>query len=200
MQFAARNGLGYRMKVEDPEQAAGIFALGRGRVASDVVVSEVPRPMEFGRYQHVTGLREMAALLARYAERPVDLEIIQNRLCFFAKKPFVTTDPDSWRWSFPCSSTPPYAARRLVALLAVRGQVDELERQVAAGTFDCRYVVQLAPSQVIAAAAAPTTVASSTSRTLTSEWTLSGRRTTGNMATSVAVVRVDHARESKIQR
>ncbi|WP_370936996.1 hypothetical protein [Amycolatopsis sp. cg13] len=172
MQFAARNGLSYHWAVENPEQAAGIFAVGTRRAAGDVVAFDQPRPMEFGWYQHVTGTREVAAerwhyattpldaklphlllnsrakrtgvltsgtndalghpdltgpgttvfsvsgpfgrareiqaildralfspdLLDRYTARPVHIEIVRNRLYLFARKPFVTTDPDDWRW------------------------------------------------------------------------------------------------------
>jgi len=172
MQFATRNGLGYRGKIENPEQAAGIFSRGTQRAAADVVTFDRPRPMEFGVYRHVTGPREMAAeawcyattpldaklphlllnsrakrtgtmtggpddalgqpdltgpgtavfsvsgpfgrapqiqavldrtlfapdLLARYTARPVHIEIVRNQLYLFARKPFVTTDPDDWRW------------------------------------------------------------------------------------------------------
>ncbi|MGM1058389.1 hypothetical protein [Saccharothrix sp. Mg75] len=172
MQFAARNGMGYRMKVNNPEQPAGVFDVGNNRCAVDVVTIEGPRPMEIGQHRYVAGYRgaetyhlgyattpldahlphllliprakgtgvphvsggaslgnpdlrgpgteafkvfgpfgragEIQALLdrtlfssdllARYAERPVHIEIVQNRLYFFSPKPLSTTDPEIWRW------------------------------------------------------------------------------------------------------
>ncbi|PSL57091.1 hypothetical protein B0I31_10268 [Saccharothrix carnea] len=172
MQFAARNGMGYRMKVRDPEQPAGVFDIGNNRCAVDVVNIEGPRPMEIGQYHYTagyhgaetyhlgyattpldahlphllltsrakgTGVRHMSGgatlgnpdlrgpgteaftvsgpfgrageiqalldrtlfspdLLARYAERPVNIEIVKNRLYFFSPKPLSTTDPETWRW------------------------------------------------------------------------------------------------------
>ena len=172
MQFATRNGMGYRMKVKDPEQLAGVFEVGNNRCAVDVVSIEGPRPMEIGQYRYTagyrgaetyhlgyattpldahlphlllvsrakgTGVRHMGGgaslgnpdlrgpgteafkvfgpfgrageiqalldrtlfspdLLARYAERPVHIELVENRLYFFSPKPLSTTDPDTWRW------------------------------------------------------------------------------------------------------
>ncbi|MBB5960470.1 hypothetical protein FHS29_007094 [Saccharothrix tamanrassetensis] len=172
MQFAARNGMGYRMKVKDPEHPAGVFDIGVNRCAVDVVSIEAPRPMEIGQYSYTAGYhnaetfhwgyatvpldanlphlrlnsrakgmgtvhesgkvtlghpdlrgpgtkafsvsgpfgraREIQTLLdrtlfssdllARYAERPVHIEVVENRLYFFSPKPLSTTDPDTWRW------------------------------------------------------------------------------------------------------
>ncbi|MCE6995390.1 hypothetical protein LZG04_11305 [Saccharothrix sp. S26] len=172
MQFAARNGMGYRMKVKDPEHPAGIFDIGINRYAVDVVSIEDPRPMEIGQYGYSAGYHngeprrwgyattpldanlphlvlksrakrtgamigsgedtlgqpelrgpgtdvfsisgpfgrvgEIQALLdrtlfspdllARYAERPVHIEIVENRLYFFSPEPLSTTDPGTWRW------------------------------------------------------------------------------------------------------
>ncbi len=171
MQFAARNGMGYRMKVKDPEHPAGIFDVGINRCAVDVVTIEDPRPMEIGQYGYSAGYRNgeprrwgyattpldadlthlvlksrakrMGAmvesgkdplgqpdlhgpgteafsvsgpfgrageihalldrtlfspdLLARYAELPVHIEIVENRLYFFSPEPLSTTDPGTWR-------------------------------------------------------------------------------------------------------
>ncbi|MFT7834880.1 hypothetical protein Q5530_01860 [Saccharothrix sp. BKS2] len=171
MRFAGRNGLGYRMKVKDPEQPAGIFYIGINRCASDVVGINGPRPVEVGQYSYTAGYRngetyrwgyattpldadlphlvlnsrakrtgtvtasggdslgrldlrgpgaeafsvsgpfgrtpEIQALLdrtlfspdllARYAERPVHIELVENRLYFFSPEPLSTTDPDTWR-------------------------------------------------------------------------------------------------------
>ena len=172
MRFAARNGMGYRMKVEDPEQPAGVFHTGTSRCAVDVVSIEGPRPVEIGQHTYLAGhhnaepfrwgyattpldadlphlllnsrakrmgrvnesgkdslghpdlrgpgaeafsvsgpygrAREIQALLdrtlfspdllARYAERPVHIELVENRLYFFSPEPLSTTDPDTWRW------------------------------------------------------------------------------------------------------
>ncbi|MEU4803812.1 hypothetical protein [Actinosynnema sp. NPDC023587] len=172
MRFAARNGLGYRMKVKDPEHPAGIFNTGDARCAVDVVSIEGPRPMEIGLHGYLAGYRggepfrwgyataaldadlphlllnsrakgmgnalksgddplgnpdlhgpgteafnvhgpfgraqEIQALLdrtlfapdllARYAERPVHIELVENRLYFFSRESLSTTDPDTWRW------------------------------------------------------------------------------------------------------
>lgn len=172
MQFAARNGLGYRMKVKNPKQPAGVFDIGNNRCAVDVVNIEGQRPMEIGQYRYMAGYRDAETyhlgyattpldanlphllltsrakgtgvphmsggaslgepdlrgpgteafkvfgpfgrageiqtlldrtlfspdLLARYAERPVHIEIVKNRLYFFSPKPLSTTDPETWRW------------------------------------------------------------------------------------------------------
>ncbi|MDU0288992.1 hypothetical protein [Saccharothrix longispora] len=172
MQFAARNGMGYRMKVKDPEHPAGVFDIGVNRCAIDVVSIEDPRPMEIGQYSYTAGVhnaetfhwgyataslhadlphlrltskakgmgtvresgkvtlgqpdlrgpgteafsvsgpfgrrQEIQALLdrtlfspdllARYAERPVHIELVENRLYFFSPKPLSTSNPDTWRW------------------------------------------------------------------------------------------------------
>lgn len=172
MQFAARNGMGYRMKVEAPEHPSGVFDVGANRCALDVVSIERPRPMEIGEYGYVVGYKNTKAyrwgyatalldadlphlllnsrakgmdslsqsgedtfghpdlhgpgteafrvsgpfgrsreiqtlldrtlfsrdLLARYAERPVHIELVGNRLYFFSPEPLSTTDPDTWRW------------------------------------------------------------------------------------------------------
>ncbi|WP_033441839.1 hypothetical protein [Saccharothrix sp. NRRL B-16314] len=177
MQFAVRNGMGYRMKVKDPEHPSGVFDIGTNRCAVDVVSIEGPRPMEIGQYGYTAGYRdgepfrlayattpldadldlphlllrsrakrmgtglksgkvpsgnpdlrgpgteafsvsgplgraqEIQALLdrslfspdllARFAEHPVHIELVENRLYFFSPDPLSTTDPDTWRWLLP---------------------------------------------------------------------------------------------------
>ncbi|MFT7840255.1 hypothetical protein Q5530_29285 [Saccharothrix sp. BKS2] len=75
MQFAARNGMGYRMKVKDPEQPAGVFDIGGNRCAVDVVSIEGPRPVEVGQYHYMAGYLGGETYQLGYATTPLDAHL-----------------------------------------------------------------------------------------------------------------------------
>ncbi|WP_424185370.1 hypothetical protein ACOBQX_26225 [Actinokineospora sp. G85] len=74
-QFADRNGMGYRMKVKDPEQPAGIFHVGTYRCSTDVVNIEGPRPLEIGQHSYTAGYRNAETFHWGYATTPLDANL-----------------------------------------------------------------------------------------------------------------------------
>ncbi|MBS1674276.1 MAG: hypothetical protein JSS74_09955 [Actinobacteria bacterium] len=52
--FAQRNGLGYRLREEDPDEPAQLFGIGSARIATDIVTGSAARPFAAANYDYET--------------------------------------------------------------------------------------------------------------------------------------------------